>query len=90
MEGLWASSLSSLRDVLIEVRGSHTDRFSPNLRHSRRKTVGPSWPGTLTRLRGIDAALLQDMTWWGPMMEDRLHRWSDEQAIASLASYGPP
>ncbi|MEX5218731.1 MAG: hypothetical protein AB7G68_06960 [Nitrospiraceae bacterium] len=88
MEDLWASSASSLWDVLTEVRGSHTDRFSPERCHSLRKT-GPSWPGALTRLRASEAALLQDMAWWGPMMEDRLHRWRDERAAGSNTSCVP-
>jgi hypothetical protein len=86
MQGLWATSASSLRDILTEVRGSHPDPFLSAHCHSRYKAPGPSWPGALTRLSGIEAALLQDLTWWGPVMEDRLHRWSDEQNPASQDS----
>ena len=32
------------------------------------------WPDILARLSSAEAALLQDFTWWGPLMEKRLQQ----------------
>jgi hypothetical protein len=83
MRNLWASSAASLLDVLSEVRGGPSDTVLSRLSQGRIGTAGPSWPAVLTRLRGIEAALLQDVTWWGPLMEERLHRWDIEGDVSS-------
>lgn len=87
MQGLWATSAGSLLDVVAEVRGRRTGSGLSRLCHSRTRAVGPSWPGVLTRLSGIEAALLQDVMWWGPVMEERLHQWSDERDIPSYRQW---
>ena len=84
MQNLWATRASSLLNVLTEVRGGPTDAILSRLSQGRIGSIGPSWPAVLTQLRGIEAALLQDVTWWGPMMEERLHRWDNEQDVPSV------
>jgi hypothetical protein len=83
MRNLWAASAASLLDVLTEVRGGPTDAVLSRLSQGRIGAAGPSWPAVLTRLHGIEAALLQDVTWWGPLMEERLSRWDNEEDVAS-------
>jgi hypothetical protein len=33
--------------------------------------------GLLTGLSAVEAAMLQDLTWWGPRMEHRLQQMTD-------------
>lgn len=79
MQNLWATGAASLLEVLTEVRGVPRDEMLASLYSHPRASRRPSWPGVLARIRGIEAALLQDVKWWGPAMEERLYRWSDEE-----------
>jgi hypothetical protein len=79
MYGSLVTNASHLLDVLTEIRGISTTDPHDILSHIRSGSGRPSWPDVLGRLRGIEAALLQDMTWWGPAMQERLHQWSGEQ-----------
>ncbi|HEX2056421.1 MAG TPA: hypothetical protein VHF07_08000 [Nitrospiraceae bacterium] len=81
MQNLWAASALSLLDVLTETRGRPSDADLARISRGRVRTVGPSWPNVLTRLCGRETALLQDVTWWGPVMEERLHCLSDERDV---------
>jgi hypothetical protein len=84
MQGLWATSAASLLDVVAELRGRPTEAGLSRLSRGRIRAAGPAWPGVLTRLSGIEAALLQDVMWWGPVMEEQLHLlWIDEQEFPS-------
>jgi hypothetical protein len=82
MQDLWTVGAASLLNVLIEVRGGSRDEALSDLGPSRARAAAPSWPGLLTRLRPMEAALLQDVTWWGTKMEEQLHRWSQEPNAA--------
>lgn len=76
-------SAGSLLDVVAEVRGRPAGARLSRLPCTRIRAMGPAWPGILTRLRGIEAALLQDVMWWGPVMEEKLQLWTDEQEVPS-------
>ncbi len=39
------------------------------------------WPEIMARLSPIDAALLQDLAWWGPQMERRLTQLTDARQM---------
>lgn len=82
MQNLWAVSAASLLELLTEARGGPSDAALSRLSQGRTGATGPSWPAVLARLRGIETALLQDVTWWGPLMEERLHRLSDRGDIS--------
>jgi hypothetical protein len=82
MQSLWAASAASLLDLLTEARGGTSEAALFRLSPGRIGTVGPTWPSVLTRLCGRETALLQDVTWWGPLMEERLHRLSQIGDIA--------
>jgi hypothetical protein len=83
MHGLWAGRAGSLLDVVTEVRGRPRDVGRSRFPCTPIRARGPAWPGILTRLRGIEAALLQDVVWWGPVMEEKLQVWTDEQEFPS-------
>ena len=73
MQGLWDSSAVPLLEVFQEL--NHGSFAEPNFIRAAENgvlSVAPSWPGALSRLRGLGVALLQDLPWWGPVMERRL------------------
>ena len=79
MQGLWDSSTVPLLQVLRELNGGSF--AETNLIRAAQKgvpSVGPSWPEALSRLRGMEVALLQDLPWWGPLMERRLRDWPQD------------
>ena len=39
------------------------------------------WPEILARLSPLDAAMLQDISWWGPQMERRLTQLTDARNV---------
>jgi hypothetical protein len=82
MQNLWATGAASLLDLLTETRGGPSDAALSSLSQGRIGATGPSWPAVLARLRGIETALIQDVTWWGPVMEERLHRLSDARDMS--------
>jgi hypothetical protein len=82
MQDLWAAGAASLLDLLIEAHSAPSDAALSRLSQGRTGVAGPLWPAVLTRLRGIETALLQDVAWWGPLMEERLHRLSDTRDIS--------
>lgn len=43
----------------------------------QRELLPQQWADILTRLSPVEAALLQDFAWWGPLMNQRLRQLSD-------------
>jgi hypothetical protein len=79
MQGLWDSSTVPLLHVLRELNeGSFAETNFIRAAEQGVASVGPSWPGALSRLRGLEVALLQDLPWWGPIMERRLRDWPQD------------
>jgi len=90
MQGLWDSSTVPLLEVFQEL--NHGSFAEPNFIRAAENgvlSVAPSWPGALSRLRGLGVALLQDLPWWGPVMERRLRDWPQD-ACSFSSSDRPP
>lgn len=69
MQRAWISNISTLA-ALFDAQGhaaaerSSVDRRTGSFRQG--------WSDLLTRLSPREAAMLQDLTWWGPQMKQRL------------------
>lgn len=75
----WVADASCLLDIFIAIHSTPTDEFLHRLSRPGRRLHGPAWPQLLTRLSPREAALLQDMTWWGPALVDRLRQQGEER-----------
>jgi hypothetical protein len=85
MSGLWDSSTVPLLQVLRELNeGSFAETNFIRGAEIGVASIAPSWPGTLSRLRGLEVALLQDVPWWGPIMERCLREWPRDACLSSL------
>ena len=72
MQEPWISDGSTLLAIFRAVRGNGSiERF---LLDRQTGSFSQCWPGVLTGLSPVEAALLQDLTWWGPLMESRLRQ----------------
>ncbi len=70
MQEPWISGGSTLLAIFQAVRGNGSiEQCSLD---QRTGSFSQRWPGVLTRLSTVEAAMLQDLTWWGPLMESRL------------------
>jgi hypothetical protein len=79
MQGLWDSSTVPLLQVLGELNeGSFAETNFIRAAEKGVASVSPAWPGALSRLRGLEVALLQDLRWWGPIMERWLRDWPQD------------
>jgi len=72
MQESWISGGSSLLAIFQAIRGNESIDRSPMA--GRPSSFSQHWPGVLTKLSPVEAALLQDLLWWGPLMESRLQQ----------------
>ncbi|WHZ22118.1 MAG: hypothetical protein OJF47_001230 [Nitrospira sp.] len=71
----WIAGTSTLLAVFQAMRGDPP--IDPQPRNRRTGPFSQRWPGVLTGLSSVEAAMLQDLTWWGPLMEHRLKQMAD-------------
>ena len=64
--------------IFQAIRGNGS--IEQSLLDCRRESFSQRWPGVLTRLSAVEAAMLQDLTWWGPLMESRLQQLTGSRA----------
>lgn len=70
MQETWISRGTSLLTIFQAIRGTGSDARS----NCRTTFFSQYWPGDLSTLSSVEAALLQDLLWWGPLMESRLEQ----------------
>jgi hypothetical protein len=74
MQESWILGGATLLSIFQAICGSSlTERTSP-LESRRHLLSSQQWPTVLSSLTAAEAAMLQDLTWWGPLMENRLQR----------------
>lgn len=71
----WIAGTSTLLAVFQAMRGNPS--AEPQLHDRRTGSFSQRWPGVLTGLSAVEAAMLQDLTWWGSLMESRLKQMTD-------------
>ena len=76
----WLPGTTTLLAVFEAAQGNGAVERSRIDRRSG--CVSPGWPGMLTRLSSVEAAMLQDLAWWGPQMEGRLTQLTDVRTTA--------
>ena len=80
MQESWISGGSSLLAIFQAIRGNESNDQSPMA--GRPGSFSQHWPGVLTKLSPVEAALLQDLRWWGPLMESRLQQLAGSRTAA--------
>ncbi len=78
MQRAWFSGTSTLAALFEAAQGSAVAERSCLDR--RTGSFRDGWSDILTRLSPVEAAMLQDFTWWGPQMQRRLGQLTDVQA----------
>lgn len=77
MQETWISGGSSLLAIFQAIQDDGSfGRSSLN----RRGSFSQQWPGVLTNLSSVEVALLQDLFWWGPLMESRLQKLAGHES----------
>jgi hypothetical protein len=76
----WIAGTSTLLAAFQAMRGDPS--AEPQPRDRRTGSFSQRWPGVLTGLSAVEAAMLQDLTWWGPLMESRLKQMTDTRTEA--------
>ncbi|MBA5870419.1 MAG: hypothetical protein GDA68_10545 [Nitrospira sp. CR2.1] len=79
MPKLWITGGTTLLAVFEAVRECRTVERSgvdPRTGAFRR-----GWPEIVAQLTPVDAALLQDVPWWGPQMEHRLTQLTEVRPV---------
>lgn len=71
MQVWWVADASCLLDIFSALHNSPTDEFLHQLSRPGRRLHRPAWLQLLARLSAREAALLQDVTWWGPSLVER-------------------
>lgn len=75
MQKTWISTTATLLAIFDAVQEQGSVERSGIDR--RTGSFRPGWPVILTRLTAMEAAMLQDLAWWGPQMERRLTQLTD-------------
>jgi len=75
MQDRWVSRASSLLATFQAVRGE--EPAARSLVDRRTESFSQRWPGIVSRLNALEAAMLQDLTWWGPRMQSRLKQMTN-------------
>jgi hypothetical protein len=70
MQRAWISNTTALV-ALFDAAQGHTAGERSSL-DRRTGSFRQGWPDILTKLTAREAAMLQDLTWWGPQMKQRL------------------
>ncbi|MBI4003240.1 MAG: hypothetical protein HY348_15850 [Nitrospira defluvii] len=78
MQKPWISGGATLLAIFQAIRGNGS--IERSLLDRRTGSFSQRWPGVLTGLSAVEAALLQDLTWWGPLMESRLQQLTGSRA----------
>ncbi len=72
MHKSWIVGGATLLSIFQAERG--TGWIACSSFEQRTNLNGPRWPKVLSGLTAVEAALLQDVAWWGPVMESRLQQ----------------
>lgn len=84
MQGLWDSRTVPLLQVLRELNeGSFAESNFIQAAEKGVASVGPTWSGALSRFCGLEVAPLQDLPWWGPIMERQSVEWPQDACLYS-------
>lgn len=75
MQKPWISDGTALLAVFEALKGNGSAERSSIDR--RTGSCRQGWSEILVRLSTVEAALLQDLSWWGPGMEGRLRQLTD-------------
>lgn len=76
--GRWIAGTSTLLAVFRAMRGEPS--AEPQGRDRRTGSYSRQEFGLLTELSAVEAAMLQDLAWWGPCMENRLQQMTETGA----------
>ena len=80
MQEPWISAAPTLLAVFEAVRENGS--FERSSIDRRTGSFRQGWTDLLFRVSPMEAAMLQDLTWWGPRMEDRLKELTYVQSRA--------
>ena len=73
MQESWILGGATLLSIFQAIRGSSS--IEPSSSFERRTHLSSRhWPTVLRGLTAAEAAMLQDLAWWGPLMENRLQQ----------------
>jgi len=74
MQESWVLGGATLLSIFQAICGSSLIEGTSPLESRRRLLSSQQWPAVLSGLTAAEAAMLQDLAWWGPLMENRLQR----------------
>ncbi len=78
MQESWILGGATLLSIFQAVRGN--DSIERSSFEHRTTSFSQRWPGVLSGLTAGEAAMLQDLAWWGPLMENRLKQLAGSRA----------